>query len=59
MTEKQTRNQLSPEDIDKMKSILGVQELPARSEDLTDAQKQKLINGGFDPSVAGAFGTTG
>ena len=59
MTEMQKCKQLSPEDVEKMKSILGVAELPSRSEELTDEQKQKLIKGGFDSVVAGAFGGTG
>ena len=59
MSRKQAHKQLSPEDVEKMKSILGVAELPSRSEELTDEQKQKLIKGGFDLILAGAFGGTG
>lgn len=43
---------LSLEDIDKMKSIIDVQELPARSWGLTDEQRQKLIKRGFDTFLA-------
>ena len=55
MTEKAPQKHLSAEDIEKMKSILAVDELPSQAEDLTDEQKQKLIKGGFNTLMASSY----